>query len=274
MEIRDHKLSGVEVRRLPYGGVIAPRFIVVHYTAGGSADGSHRAMENARLSAHLLVDRDGTVIQCVDFNRRAYHAGASRWRGFRSLNGHSIGIEVCNYGWMFQRGDGKYQRPSRFGATPAFEPDQVFVATHRNGWPVNAGWEIYPEAQLRALTEVCEALLEHYPQITEIVGHDDIAPERKQDPGPAMPVGSLQVLTERPDHEDEDGIGEGRRFEVIARSGLNMRAGPGTEHPVVAVLPFGASVFVSDESETWFPVDRENDGAVDGFVHSAFVRLA
>lgn len=270
MQIQAHRLDSADQQPLPHhGGSITPKFIVVHYTAGGGADGSYKALDKAGISAHVLLERDGNVIQCVDFDRKAYHAGKSLWRGYRSLNSHSIGIEVCNYGWLQRRGDGKFQRSSRFGATPAFEPDQVILSDHKNGWPRDVGWEIYPDAQLEALSELCQALLSAYPTIEEIVGHDDISPDRKQDPGPAMPMTSLQRLVDKRDDDLP-----GRRWEVTARSGLNMRAGPGSDHQVVRTLPFGTVLTVVDESQTWYPVDLETDGAVDGFVHSAYLRLA
>ncbi|MCP5153317.1 MAG: N-acetylmuramoyl-L-alanine amidase [Ectothiorhodospiraceae bacterium] len=265
MRVASHRLVDHEFRALEhFGGVIEPRFVVVHYTAGGSLDGSFAALDRVGLSAHVLLDRDGTVVQLVEFNRRAFHAGQSRWKGFTGLNHHSIGIEVCNYGWLLRRGDGRFQRP---GETPVFEPEQVVVASHRNGWPRDVGWEIYPPKQLAALRELCAALLDAYPSIGEIVGHDDIAPERKQDPGPAMPMASLQHLTER------GGAGDaGRTYEVIARNGLRLRAGPGTEHAVVAVMRAGQRVTVTDDQGVWYPVDLEGDGAIDGFAHGDFLR--
>lgn len=270
MKIHNHRLVDTEFRPLQdFGDTITPKFIVIHYTAGGDIDGAHSALEAVGLSAHLLVGRDGTTIQAVDFNRKAYHAGKSYWRGFRYLNSHSIGIEVCNYGWLPRRGDGKFQRSDSHGTTPAFDPDKVIVADHKNGWPRGIGWEIYPPDQLESLNNMCKALLNTYPGIREIVGHDNISPDRKQDPGPAMPMDSLQILTE----EREERY-FGTAYEVTARSGLNVRAGPGTDHSVVSVLPYREVVTVVDDSQTWYPLDIQNDEAIDGFVHSSFMRLA
>jgi N-acetylmuramoyl-L-alanine amidase len=270
MDIAEHRLKDIEFRAAThFGGAIVPKFIVVHYTAGGAAEGSYRALENVGLSAHVLLERDGGLIQTVAFDRKAFHAGASFWKGVRFLNNHSIGIEVCNYGWLERRSDGTFQRSSRFGATPVFEPEQVIVSDHKNGWPRDVGWEIFPSEQLRVLQELCQALLRAYPSIKEIVGHDDISPDRKQDPGAAMPLDHLQILA-----DDRDETRFGTWYEVIARSGLNVRAGPGTEHPVVSVLPLGSRVMVAENAGSWFSVDLQNDGAVDGFVHGGFVRLA
>ena len=100
-----------------------------------------------RVSAHLLVRRDGELIQFVPFHKRAWHAGASNFRGREACNDFSIGIEI--------EGD---------DATP------------------------YAAPQYTALAGVSEALMRAYPGITssQIVGHSDIAPGRKTDPGPAF----------------------------------------------------------------------------------------
>ena len=267
MDIENSRLTQHEYRALAhFGERITPKLIVVHYTAGGSLDSSYRALDNAGLSAHILLGRDGELVQLVDFNRRAFHAGQSSWRGLGSLNSHSIGIEVCNYGWLLPRGDGNFVRA---GQTPVFGPEEVIVATHKNGSPRQAGWEIYPAEQLEVLRALCRRLLDEYPSIREIVGHDDISPGRKQDPGPAMPMASLQLLTER------GGINDGfRTYEVTARNGLRLRGGPGTEHDTVGVLRFGQRVRVINDEALWYQVDLQGNGVTDGFSHSGFMRVA
>lgn len=268
MEVLDHRLSGVDfIPTKNFRGTITPKFIVIHYTAGGSAKSSIQAMESRGVSAHLVVDRDGSIFQTVDFNMRAWHAGKSSWQGYRDLNWHSIGIEVCNYGWLHQLGNGKFQRTGRSGTTPVFEADDVIVADHKNGRQRNLGWEIYPAGQLAAVTALCETLLAAYPGIIDIMGHDDIAPTRKSDPGPAMPMQELTLLLDLPRTEQE-----AETHQVIARSGLNMRAGPGQDYPVLSVLPYQRKIFVAGNQGAWRSVDLENDQAVDGFVHADFIR--
>ncbi|WP_110666336.1 1,6-anhydro-N-acetylmuramyl-L-alanine amidase AmpD [Salinicola halophilus] len=109
------------------------------------------AIASLRVSAHLLIRRDGECVQFVPFDRRAWHAGRSRWQdGDRlrcGLNDFAVGIEL----------EGTDERP-------------------------------YREAQYHALAKVLQALMDRYPDITEsrLTGHAWIAPGRKSDPGPAF----------------------------------------------------------------------------------------
>jgi N-acetylmuramoyl-L-alanine amidase len=270
MEIENDRLveDGTGILRRPsdnHGGIIEPKFIVIHYTAGGSAQSSIDAMARNRLSAHLVVDRDGTTYQLVDFNRKAWHAGKSFWRGYFNLNSHSVGIEVCNYGWLLPQGDGTFKRP---GETPVFSGNQVHVGDHKNGWPRGYGWELYMDEQIGRVSDLCGALLDYYPSIKGIVGHDEIAPDRKQDPGPAFPIDSLRSRMEgRRPNEGSD------VYEVVARSGLILRAGPSGNDSVVRVLAFGTRVYLLGGAAGYVPVSLEDDGVIDGFVHRDWLRL-
>ncbi len=100
-----------------------------------------------RVSSHLLVRRDGEVVQFVPFHRRAWHAGASAWRGRERCNDYSIGIEL--------------------EGTDA---------------------SLYAPAQYRALAKAVAALCHAYPAVSpdRVVGHSDVAPGRKSDPGIAF----------------------------------------------------------------------------------------
>jgi len=212
-----------------------PRLIVMHYTAGGSAASSASWLANpaAGASAHLVIGRDGAIIQCVNLERRAWHAGRSAWQGLSDLNSHAIGIELANRGPLTWSPQGWCDAS---GTTiPATE------AAHRHGGPVR-GWEVYPEAQITAAIAVARALAETYP-IHEIVGHDDIAPGRKLDPGPAfdMPTFRTQVL------------GASLRARVTASS-LRVRSGPGLDHPVLRALPRGTPVEVTERRRDWIAI--------------------
>ena len=153
LDVKRHRFEGIQFDESPHvGGKITPRFIVMHYTAGGSALSSVRAIRERGLSAHLFVDRDGGIIQTVPFNVAAFHAGPSSWRGFDGLNQHSIGIENANFGFFDRRTSDGWTRTG----LRTFASHEVLVARHKNGGPEMA-WELYPEAQLRALDAIVAA---------------------------------------------------------------------------------------------------------------------
>ena len=116
-----------------------------------------RAIAGARVSAHALVRRDGEIVQYVPFGERAWHAGESEYDGRRSCNDFSIGIEL----------EGTDDTP-------------------------------YTDAQYQQLAGLAAALFDAYPSLgpEHIVGHSDVAPERKTDPGPLFNWRRLRILLE------------------------------------------------------------------------------
>ena len=106
---------------------------------------SFASLAGVRVAPHLFIDRDGVVEQFVPFDRPAWHAGESQWMNRQGCNRFSLGIEL----------EGTWESP-------------------------------FAEAQYDALLEVCTALCQRYPSLAPnaIVGHQEIAPGRKQDPGP------------------------------------------------------------------------------------------
>ncbi len=262
------------------------RFVVMHYTAGGSGAASRDYMlksptQKQKLlgagrkiyaSAHVIVDRDGSVWQIVPFNRKARHAGRSSWKGLQSLNRCSIGIEIANYGWLDPQGDGSYKRPD----TPRFAAEDVVVAPMPSGTR-EMGWENYTESQLEAVAQVTRALVYAYPSISEVLGHQEIAPGRKFDPGPAFPMQCFRNLL------DDRGIGalEGEpderepapeRYETTTR--LNIRGGAGVEFEKLDVSPLapGTVVEYQDRDGPWTKVSVDGTDII-GWVHSGYLRL-
>ena len=173
-----------------FGGIITPRFLIMHYTAGGSgrATAHYFSAPTTKTSAHFIIDRDGTIIQQVPCNRKAYHAGRSQWQGTNGLNTHSIGIELANWG-LLNRDEEGYR-----SHTGQPVPDtNVIMAAHRNGSGINA-WERFPDPQIHAAIAVASAICTAYGIGSEaILGHDDIAPGRKIDPGAAFPMDAFRV---------------------------------------------------------------------------------
>ena len=193
MEIRDHKLVKVPFVESPnHGDTFSsgqPDTIIIHYTAGSSGKSSIRTLcdPNSKASAHVVVDKDGTITQLVPFNTIAWHAGRSSYNGRTGFNKYSIGIEIDNAGPLTKTGTGY---TSWFGRR--YPESDVIEAVHRNGTKPGF-WHRYEEEQISAVQTLCEALVDTY-QITSILGHEEIAPARKQDPGPAFPqIGRAHV---------------------------------------------------------------------------------
>lgn len=178
---QDHWLEGV-IRKPIEGGSLMPtrRFLVIHFTSGATAESSINFWKTPAAkgaSAHIVIDRDGKVFQCRPFNLTCGHAGKSSWKGFSSLNSCSIGIELANAG-----DDSKLAK--RWSKLP------LVKAKHKNGGPVQE-WETYPEAQMNSCVQAAKALVERY-NLDDVVGHEDIAPDRKNDPGPAFDMKTLR----------------------------------------------------------------------------------
>lgn len=180
--------------------ILERRFLVIHYTAGRSLEKSVRTLTSPRrkASAHFVVGQDGTPVQLVDTGLQAWHAGKSEWHtGFErepgrpdvvvGLNRYSVGLELDNYGALQRDGKGSW----RTWWGEHVPDDLVVVATHKNGGH-ERGWHAYSSAQIQTAYEICEALIDAYPTIEDVLGHDDIAPTRKIDPGPAFPMDSFR----------------------------------------------------------------------------------
>ncbi len=271
MHVSEHQLLLDDGEPAPFtespniGGALDPRYLVMHYTAAPGAEASVNWLTNerARASAHLVVGRDGTVTQLVPFERVAWHAGVSRWEGIEGLNAHSIGIELDNAGKLERKGR---KWCAWFGAT--FPPEEVMEAVHKHEEQM-CGWHVYPPAQIEAALEAATAIVREY-DLDDIVGHDDIAPGRKTDPGPAFPMANFRS---RIFGRDAD---RAPRFETTTH--LNIRGGPGTMHEKLdaAPLPPGTRLEVLQEDGRWRLVDVEGEVGgerdVQGWVHGGYLR--
>ena len=123
--------------------------LLLHYTGMQTAEAAIERLRDpaARVSSHYVVEENGTVWRLVPEERRAFHAGISFWRGREALNGRSIGIEIVNPG---------------------------------HEW----GYRPFPAVQMQAVATLCEGILARHPiPPCNVVGHSDVAPDRKQDPG-------------------------------------------------------------------------------------------
>lgn len=130
-----------------------PSLVVIHYTAmvGAEAALARLCDPEAEVSAHYLISKQGRLWQMVAENQRAWHAGAGEWRGQGDVNSHSIGIELDN------SGDHPF-------------PEPQMTVLERLLTQIQSRWEIAPDG---------------------VIGHSDMAPGRKVDPGPRFDWGRL-----------------------------------------------------------------------------------
>jgi N-acetylmuramoyl-L-alanine amidase len=196
MRIRNHLLLGdagepVSFRKSPnQSSPVSPLYLILHYTAGTSLEGAVSWFLNpdAQASAHLVIGRDGAIVQLVPFNRKAWHAGVSSWGRLEGMNRYSIGIELVNAGRLRRRPDGHWADWTG-KVVPA---DEVTVAIHRHE-KLEAGWHEYTDVQVRAAVRVASLLRATY-RITDVLGHEDVSPGRKTDPGPLFPLNSFRSI--------------------------------------------------------------------------------
>lgn len=131
--------------------------LLLHYTGMRDAEAALRRLRDpaAKVSSHYLIEEDGLIHHLVDESHRAWHAGVSYWSGERDINGVSIGIELVNPGHDF-------------------------------------GYRAFPQPQMAALIELGRDILARHPiPAPRVLGHSDVAPSRKIDPGELFDWGAL-----------------------------------------------------------------------------------
>lgn len=194
MKVKNHYLFLDENNQVPFeespnqSGSIQQLYLIMHYTAGTTLDGAVAWFKKreAAASAHIVIGTDGSVIQMVRFNKKAWHAGKSHWGELEWMNNYSIGIELVNAGKLAKRADGAWIN----WANNVIPDNEVLELKHKHEDQL-AGWQIFPEKQINAAVEVAQALHNKY-SFKDILGHDDVSPGRKVDPGPAFPMISFR----------------------------------------------------------------------------------
>ncbi len=134
-------------------GKAGVRHLVFHYTGMKTAAAARERLTDpaAQVSAHYLLDEDGAITRLVDEGKRAWHAGKAFWRGVRDINSTSVGIEIVNPGH-------------------------------------DHGYRAFPDAQIDALIGLADGIIaRHAITPDNVLGHSDIAPGRKVDPGELFP---------------------------------------------------------------------------------------
>jgi N-acetylmuramoyl-L-alanine amidase len=169
-----------------FGGRMQPVAIVVHDTAGPSAKSAINTFLDraSKVSAHVVVDFDGTITQMVDFDRVAWHAGKSVLDGRSGCNSFTIGIEIVNPGILNGKGCAWFHKPGQTGYS---DTEHCKTPEHGDGC-----WVPYTAAQIEAVTGLCKALVKAYPTIKQVVPHWHISPRRKVDTNPLFPLAALR----------------------------------------------------------------------------------
>lgn len=164
------------------GGEIKPRYLIIHWSASGNLAGTiaHFRNPKSKVSAHLLVDRDGKMVQMVPFNRRAWHCGVSEWKGLEMLNAHSIGIEGINWGEL-----SLFETVFRSYKYTRIDPQSAVNIPDKNGKP--RWYHAFTEEQIEVIANASKVLVREY-GLEDVLGHWQISPGRKSDPGPAFPL--------------------------------------------------------------------------------------
>ena len=161
-----------------------PKYIIMHYTTGTKIESTINHFTNASpgVSTHLLIGRDGRVIQFVPFNLSAHHAGFSWWEMDKNLNRTSIGIELDNAG--------KLRKGSVDGREVWMSPQEVVIPegkfesrSHWRNTKITPTWETFEPVQLEVALKIVKALKARYPSIKEILGHDQVNLLNREDPG-------------------------------------------------------------------------------------------
>jgi N-acetylmuramoyl-L-alanine amidase len=263
MDIKNHKLQGDHIEQLncpKNKQQFAPGdldTIIIHYTAGRNAksSASYLAKNNVKASAHVVLGTEGEMYQLVPFDTMAWHAGKSSYGGRSGFNHYSIGIEIDNAGLLTKTENG-YK--TWFGSDiPASE---VIKAKHRNEI-TERYWEAYTEAQIDMCYRLCDLLMDHY-RIKYVLGHEEISPGRKQDPGPAFPLDKMRNHLLYNDRETEMSDSQSYIATVWPEK-LNIRTGPGTSFAMVSdPLDKGTQLTVLDEVDGWYKVETSIKGWV------------
>lgn len=227
MRIKQAPSPNFDDRTLPVS------LLILHYTGMETGQAALERMRdaNAKVSAHYMVEEDGRIFQLVEENKRAWHAGVSEWQGETNINSNSIGIEIVN---------GGHDHPNADGSLPDF-----------------------PDVQINAVIALSKDIMKRHGKLT-VLGHSDIAPARKIDPGENFPWQGLAAagLGYWPDVQTDD-----RR--ILFEAGTRDR-GVAIVQSGLAHIGYGARVTGVMDEETKLIIEalqrRYRSEQIDGVV--------
>ena len=220
--------------------VAPPDMIVLHYTGMASGEAALARLRDpaAKVSAHYLVEEDGRVFALVAEARRAWHAGRSFWRGETDINARSIGVEVVNPGHEF-------------------------------------GYRAFPDVQIAAVMTLLDDMRSRWTiPDARVLGHSDVAPARKTDPGELFPWPILAarghgLWVDPPDApgpplgEGDEGLGVLALQSALARFGFESHRTGGFDADT--------STIVRAFQRHWRP--QRVDGVADGGTRARLMAL-
>jgi N-acetylmuramoyl-L-alanine amidase len=177
------------------------KFLVLHYTQCDFKQ-SLDFLTGEKVSSHYLINDENPehIFQLVEEHDRAWHAGVSYWQGHERINDTSIGIEIVNPAFKVNTKNNNMQLNSQGFRQDEFKgksAQRTIVREHRlisKNSPVSSlvndavTWLSYSSPQINSVISLCKQIIARYDiKPTRVVGHSDIAPGRKQDPGPLFP---------------------------------------------------------------------------------------
>ena len=202
--------------------------LVLHYTGmqSGQAALDRLCDPDSSVSSHYLIEEDGRIFGLVDEEKRAWHAGVGVWQECRDVNSHSIGIEIVNPGHEY-------------------------------------GYRPFPEIQIKSVIDLTNDILaRHDIPASRIIGHSDMAPDRKDDPGELFPWQQLA----------ENGIGLWpgcNGIPTVPSETTDAPANPDEFHALLDAIGYGPAASKEDRTKRTIAFQRhwrqnEISGKVDG----------
>ncbi|HAF39541.1 MAG TPA: hypothetical protein DCG72_11200 [Gammaproteobacteria bacterium] len=232
--ITNHKLDGADyVPTVHTSGWIKPELILVHDTSSRLTKGNvvnYLKKNKPKASYHVVIERDGTIVQMAPFNRRCHHAGRSSFRGRKYCNGFSIGIGIVSPGPLSGTTE---KAKSWFG-----EWYSEGIVDQRSPHHGNSHlWLAYTPEQMMALDGVVRALHSEYGDVP-VSGHYVVSPGRKVDPAPTLNFADLGVAPVEVEPETEPAD------KALAKTSRKYKTTAGAKHTLggVGVAAIGLEV--------------------------------